>query len=127
MSEVPGGRQVGGGRSRLPESMRCADLPWAHHSTGRDESSSSSPIDFGWWDDWRALRDADRSPTAVRGGIVSRGELVERLAAAARVVIVSAPAGSGKTFLLRSWIAEARLSDSTAWVSVTRARLDPQT
>ena len=73
------------------------------------------------------MRDADRSPAAVKKGIVSRGELVGRLAEAARVVIVSAPAGSGKTFLLRSWIAEARLSDSTAWVSVTRARLDPQT
>ncbi len=43
------------------------------------------------------------------------------------MVIVSAPAGSGKTFLLRSWIADARLSDSTAWVSVTRAAPDPQT
>jgi LuxR family transcriptional regulator, maltose regulon positive regulatory protein len=72
------------------------------------------------------VRDAERSPAAVKGGIVSRGELVERLAEAARVVIVSAPAGSGKTFLLRSWIAEAGLSNSTAWVSGTRARLDPQ-
>jgi LuxR family maltose regulon positive regulatory protein len=72
------------------------------------------------------VRDAERSPAAVKRGIVTRGELVERLAEAARVVIVSAPAGSGKTFLLRSWIAEARLSDSTAWVSGTRARRDPQ-
>jgi LuxR family maltose regulon positive regulatory protein len=72
------------------------------------------------------VRDAERSPAAVKGGIVSRRELVERLAEAARVVIVSAPAGSGKTFLLRSWIAEAGLSNSTAWVSGTRARLDPQ-
>jgi LuxR family transcriptional regulator, maltose regulon positive regulatory protein len=72
------------------------------------------------------VRDADRSPATAKGGIVSRAQLVERLAAAARVVIVSAPAGSGKTFLLRSWIAEAGLSDSAAWVAVTRARLDPQ-
>jgi LuxR family maltose regulon positive regulatory protein len=70
---------------------------------------------------------ADRSQAAARGGIVSRGELVERLAAAARVVIVSAPAGSGKTFLLRSWITDLGLSDSTAWVSVARAAFDPQT
>ena len=72
------------------------------------------------------MRDAERSAAAVKGGIVTRGELVERLAEAARVVIVSAPAGSGKTFLLRSWILEAGLSASTAWVSGTRARLDPQ-
>ena len=39
---------------------------------------------------------------------------------------VSAPAGSGKTFLLRSWIHEAALADSAAWLSVGRERRDPQ-
>jgi LuxR family transcriptional regulator, maltose regulon positive regulatory protein len=39
---------------------------------------------------------------------------------------VSAPAGSGKTFLLRSWIGEAGLADRAAWVSVQREERDPQ-
>jgi LuxR family maltose regulon positive regulatory protein len=40
---------------------------------------------------------------------------------------VSAPAGSGKTFLLRSWIAAEGLSDRTAWVSVGREEHDGRT
>src|SRR6267154_16628 len=52
------------------------------------------------------------------GGVVSRPGLFERLGASARVTVVSAPPGSGKTVLLRSWIEEAGLGESTAWVSV---------
>jgi len=50
----------------------------------------------------------------------------ERLGAAARVTVVSAPAGSGKTVLLRSWIDEAGLAERTAWVAVGRDERDPQ-
>jgi LuxR family maltose regulon positive regulatory protein len=39
---------------------------------------------------------------------------------------MSAPAGSGKTFLLRSWIGEAGLADRAAWVSVPGWERDPQ-
>ena len=39
---------------------------------------------------------------------------------------VSAPAGSGKTFLLRSWIAAEGLGERAAWVSVGREEHDPQ-
>jgi LuxR family transcriptional regulator, maltose regulon positive regulatory protein len=60
------------------------------------------------------------------GGIVSRPRLFERLAASARVTVVSAPAGSGKTVLLRSWIREAGLADSAAWAPVERGERDPQ-
>ena len=52
------------------------------------------------------------------GGVVSRPGLFERLDQAQRVVQVSAPPGSGKTFLLRSWIAESGLAACAAWVSV---------
>jgi len=79
-----------------------------------------------------AVGQSARSPTADdpvllagKGGIVTRGGLFERLAGAARVTVVSAPVGSGKTFLLRSWIDEAGLSDSTAWVSAGRDEPDP--
>jgi LuxR family maltose regulon positive regulatory protein len=63
---------------------------------------------------------------AVRGGIVSRRALFERLGRAGRVTQVSAPAGSGKTFLLRSWIGTAGLAESAAWVSVQREERNPQ-
>jgi LuxR family maltose regulon positive regulatory protein len=60
------------------------------------------------------------------GGVVSRPGLFNRLAASARVTVVSAPPGSGKTVLLRSWISEAGLEDSTAWVPVGSDERDPQ-
>jgi LuxR family transcriptional regulator, maltose regulon positive regulatory protein len=45
---------------------------------------------------------------------------------AARVTVVSAPPGSGKTVLLRSWIAEADLAERAAWVPMARGERDPQ-
>ena len=60
------------------------------------------------------------------GGVVSRPDLTRRLAASARVTVVSAPPGSGKSVLLRSWIGEAGLKDRTGWVSVGRDDRDPQ-
>jgi LuxR family transcriptional regulator, maltose regulon positive regulatory protein len=39
---------------------------------------------------------------------------------------MSAPAGSGKTVLLRSWISEAGLAGHAAWVPVARGEHDPQ-
>src|SRR5690349_14070286 len=60
------------------------------------------------------------------GGVVSRPGLFDRLAASARVTAVSAPPGSGKTVLLRSWLSEAGLGDSAAWVPVGPGERDPQ-
>jgi LuxR family transcriptional regulator, maltose regulon positive regulatory protein len=51
---------------------------------------------------------------------VARPALFERLGGSARVTVVSAPAGSGKTVLLRSWIAEAGLAGRAAWVAAGR-------
>ena len=39
---------------------------------------------------------------------------------------MSAPAGSGKTFLLRSWIAESGLTGRAAWVALQGEERDPQ-
>jgi len=74
-----------------------------------------------------ALSGAADTPAApaVRDGVVSRPVLFERLTKARRVVQVSAQAGSGKTVLLRSWIAESGLAKRAAWVSVHGER-DPQ-
>src|SRR6266571_1108995 len=60
------------------------------------------------------------------GGVVSRTGLFERLGASARVTVISAPPGSGKSVLLRSWIGEAGLMGSAGWVSVGRDDRDPQ-
>src|SRR6201995_687573 len=59
------------------------------------------------------------------GRVVSRPGLFGRLEAA-RVAVVSAPAGSGKTVLLRSWIGEAGLGDRAAWGPGGRDEGDPQ-
>ena len=59
-------------------------------------------------------------------GVVSRPALVGRLGGPARVTVVSAPPGSGKTVLLRSWIRQAGLADCAAWVQAGRDERDPQ-
>jgi ATP/maltotriose-dependent transcriptional regulator MalT len=63
---------------------------------------------------------------AVRDGVVSRPGLFELLGGAGRVTVVSAPAGSGKTLLLRSWIGEGGLAERAAWVAVHGEERDPQ-
>jgi LuxR family maltose regulon positive regulatory protein len=57
---------------------------------------------------------------------VSRPRLFGRLGAQARVSVVSAPPGSGKTVLLRSWISWAGVAGSAAWVPAGRGERDPQ-
>jgi LuxR family maltose regulon positive regulatory protein len=59
-------------------------------------------------------------------GVVSRPGLFELLHTSARVTVMSAPPGSGKTVLLRSWISDAGLGDRAAWVSARRDECDPQ-
>jgi LuxR family transcriptional regulator, maltose regulon positive regulatory protein len=54
----------------------------------------------------------------VRDGLVYRPGLFELLGSAGRVTEVSAPAGSGKTVLLRSWLGKAGLAERAAWVAV---------
>jgi len=58
--------------------------------------------------------------------VVARRALFARLAGAERVTVLSAPAGSGKTILLRSWIAEAGLAERAAWVPVHGEERHPQ-
>jgi LuxR family transcriptional regulator, maltose regulon positive regulatory protein len=60
------------------------------------------------------------------GGIVSRPRLFERLGASARVTVVSASPGSGKTVLLRSWMSQTGVAGSAAWMTVRRGQRDPQ-
>jgi len=70
----------------------------------------------------------ERTPSVRRPSLVSRTGLYDRLSArsAGGVTLLSAPAGSGKTVLLRSWIEAAGLETRTAWVSVERDERDAQ-
>jgi LuxR family maltose regulon positive regulatory protein len=67
-----------------------------------------------------------REVATVRAGVVPRRALFGRLADAERVVQISAPAGSGKTVLMRSWIADASLVSRAAWVSADSEQRDPR-
>jgi len=61
----------------------------------------------------------------VTGAVLSRPLLFERLGAA-RVTVVSAPAGSGKTVLLRSWLSQTGRDGQAAWVPTGRGERGPQ-
>jgi LuxR family transcriptional regulator, maltose regulon positive regulatory protein len=74
---------------------------------------------------WSVAADAPAAP-AVRDRLVSRPGLFRLLTQAQRVVQVSAPAGSGKTVLVRSWIVESGLAERAAWVSVQGQGRDPE-
>src|SRR6478609_1364351 len=67
---------------------------------------------------------AERLPAS--HGLVSRPALFDRLSRAGpgEVVVVCAPAGSGKTVLLRSWAMSEAPTDRVAWVSVERGEQD---
>jgi LuxR family transcriptional regulator, maltose regulon positive regulatory protein len=58
--------------------------------------------------------------------VVARPALFARLTEAGRVTVLSAPAGSGKTILLRSWLADAGSAERAAWVSVHGEERHPQ-
>jgi LuxR family maltose regulon positive regulatory protein len=62
----------------------------------------------------------------VSQGIVPRPALLGRLDSAARVTMVSAPAGSGKTLALQSWMSAPGRAECTAWVPVQREERDEQ-
>ena len=70
----------------------------------------------------------ERTSPVRPSSVVARTALFELLSAGYEggVTLLSAPAGSGKTVLLRSWVEAAGLVDRTAWVSVERGERDPQ-
>jgi len=72
--------------------------------------------------DWAALP-ASRTASPA---LVTRPALWQQLDRSARVTVVSAPTGSGKTLLLRSWIGRADLAGNSAFVPVMRDERDPR-
>jgi LuxR family maltose regulon positive regulatory protein len=63
---------------------------------------------------------------AITGGIVARRDLFARLGEAARITLVSGPAGSGKTLLLQSWIDAAGIAERAAWLPVRGTEGEPE-
>src|SRR3981189_2376953 len=76
---------------------------------------------------WTRVRVVDAAPPGARG-LVSRRELFGVLdrALSGRVTVVSAPPGSGKTVLLRSWLEQAGPRLRVAGVSLEREESDAQ-
>ena len=60
-------------------------------------------------------------------GLVARPRLLEKLKAAltSRLVLISAPAGFGKTTILSQWIHQAKPPIPTAWLSLAETENDP--
>ena len=73
---------------------------------------------------------AERASDWGTGGarLVDRGQLVDALdrAVTRRVTLISAPAGSGKTSLLRAWADRRLQTHRVAFVSVRRDQNDEQ-
>ena len=69
-----------------------------------------------------------RGDVSVVPGLLDRGDLLERLdrAGSKRVTVISAPAGSGKTSLLRAWADSAPDRRRVALVSVERDEHDAE-
>src|SRR4029077_8852355 len=105
-------RELGPSRVRLDGPRNIAVAPQEPRGAVQDEAYPVPP-------------DIPAVP-AVRSGLVVRCALFGRLAGAERVVQMSAPAGSGKTVLMRSWIAEAGLARHIGWVSVDREVRHPR-
>ena len=103
--------------SKAPQKRRQKLLVATHAASALDDGLTSD----GARDRWAA------APTGSEPvGIVDRPELVARLERGLErgVVVISAPAGSGKTVLVRSWMRATRRS--AAWVSVERGEPDAQ-
>jgi LuxR family transcriptional regulator, maltose regulon positive regulatory protein len=58
--------------------------------------------------------------------LIPRPALFQRLSEGSHVTVVSGPAASGKTSLLRSWLTEAGMHRRAAWTTVRREERDGQ-
>ena len=73
------------------------------------------------------MRPGSRVAAKPRLALVKRTMLFERLSASVGgVVLVSAPAGSGKSVLVRSWAEAVGLEDRLGWVSIEPGERDEQ-
>jgi LuxR family transcriptional regulator, maltose regulon positive regulatory protein len=79
-------------------------------------------------DETQAQHRANAGRRAAERGLVPRAGLFDRLSSAGPgcVTLVCAPAGSGKSVLIRSWAESRALEDRLAWVSIERGERDNQ-
>jgi LuxR family maltose regulon positive regulatory protein len=91
-------------------------LGYADRVPGGDGATTGGPAAGG------------RAVVAARPGLIDRHDLVAALdrAAGKRVTVISAPAGSGKTSLLRAWAGRPGQDRRIAFVSVPRGQHDAQ-
>jgi LuxR family transcriptional regulator, maltose regulon positive regulatory protein len=78
--------------------------------------------------DTSAAMSTSRKPGPARPGLIDRHELLATLdrAAERKVTVISAPAGSGKTSLLRTWADRAGEDHRIAFMSVRPGQQDAQ-
>jgi LuxR family maltose regulon positive regulatory protein len=74
------------------------------------------------------MRPGEAPPVSGLVSIIDRPAQLDLLDAASdtQFTVVTAPAGSGKTVLVRSWLETRRPTGRHAWVSVERGERDPQ-
>jgi LuxR family transcriptional regulator, maltose regulon positive regulatory protein len=109
----------------LPASALDDDAPMrgALYELPAEAGATIVPLIPGAEDPARLL---DRRASDTAEPTVARRALFDRLAEAGAVTMVSAPAASGKTCLLRSWIAAAGLSEHAGWATVRHDERDPE-
>jgi ATP/maltotriose-dependent transcriptional regulator MalT len=85
----------------------------------------AAPEDQSRWRDEGLVK---RQDVLVAGRLLDRRDLLELLdrAVTRRVTVISAPAGSGKTSLLRAWADRSANPRRVAFVSVERDQQDAQ-
>ena len=77
----------------------------------------------------RQLMMSKLDPPEAGRSVLSRPRLIDGLASAAhgQITLVTAPAGAGKTTVLRSWLAAGQVPGVPVWVSLDAADRDPGT
>jgi LuxR family maltose regulon positive regulatory protein len=141
---VDGAQRPGLGRDRIPArqgpwDLRCLFFDEVSERMKNVALQGQPETDPAAWPNRNGAEVVPLLPGPARAGDVSvrgrydageplvlRRRLFERLSGAGRLTIVSGPAGSGKTWLLRSWIAEQGLGARAAWATVAHDEHDGQ-
>ena len=121
---------AGTGRAHQSSKLASPRVPSPSPADGGNEGAAVTGPDSaeGRYGGSIATRQARVERMPARDRLVLREALFERLSECppGGVVLVCAPAGSGKTVLLRSWVDAAALGEGIAWIAVERGEQDAQ-